>query len=96
MSSHLPRLAGGAGAQAVRLDIAEELLLDRIVFEVPLEQHGEVDRVAGAHRPVGDLGGGDRLAAGADAVEEVAHVVEHAPLALLVGREQVTQPSLPS
>ena len=61
-------------AQPIGFVVADELLLDRIELELPLEDPGEGGGVAGDVRMAHDLGVGRRLAAGSDAVEEVPRV----------------------
>src|SRR5262245_45390392 len=69
-ASDAPRLAHGAGPHAVRLDIAQELVLRRIEAERPAELPGDVGGMAGDVRLPRDGRVGPRLRPRLDAVEE--------------------------
>src|SRR5262249_52379288 len=85
-----PRLPLGTGAQAVGFGVADELFLDRVVFQVALEPHADIGAVDGAHGMVHDVRVGHGLLPRLDAVEEVAGVIHRAAGALdVVGQELV-------
>jgi hypothetical protein len=72
--SNLPGLAERFGSQPIRLLVIDELVPLHVVFQLSIQENGDVRGMTSDMRETGGIGIGQRLAACFDAVQEIANV----------------------